>query len=125
MRAMILAAVAAAATMTAAASAQTVEEVLGGWSGVLTTPGGELPLVITLKQDDAGVLAADLESPAQAPNLKIPATAVAVTDGQLTFAVSNLNASYAGTWSAETETWVGTFTQGADLPLTLERGRPE
>lgn len=39
--------------------------------------------------------------------------------------MSNLNASYTGTWDAEAEAWVGTFTQGADLPLTLERGLPD
>lgn len=83
MRATILAAIAAAALATAGAAAQTVEEVLGEWRGALTTPGGDLPLVVTLRQDDAGALAADLESPAQAPGVKIPATSIAITDGQL------------------------------------------
>lgn len=122
----LLMACAALAASATAALAQTAADSLGDWSGALSTPNGALPLVITLKTDDSGALAADLESPAQAPGVLIPATSVAVEDGTLAFAIANLGASYEGEWDAASDTWTGTFSQGGgQLPLTLARGRPD
>lgn len=111
----------AAASLAMAASAW-AEDAVGKWSGTLTgTPQGDLPLVITVAKGADGKLTANLESPAQAPGMMIPATTIASDGKTIAFTVDNLRVSYSGTWDAAKKAWVGTFTQGGALPLTLTR----
>jgi dienelactone hydrolase len=105
-----------------APAAQAQESWTGDWHGTLATPRGELRLVLTVRAGEGGALAAELESPDQAPGRKIPVTGFAIADGRMRFAIPAIGASYEGAWRQETARFSGTFTQGAALPLDLERG---
>ena len=105
-------------------SAQTAPDAVGDWHGSLTTPAGTLTLILTVTQDDTGALAAELESPDQAPGQKIPVTEIAVAEGAMEFRIARIGASYAGKWDAADHQWQGTFSQGAKLPLNLSPGLP-
>ncbi len=106
------------------AFAQPAPDPVGDWHGVLQTPRGGLTLILTVSRDADGALRAVLESPDQAPGTRIPATGISVENGQLTFAIASLGASFKGDWIAGERAWSGTFTQGGDLPLKLARGLP-
>src|SRR6185295_5002267 len=105
------------------AAAAWAEGAVGKWSGVLTgTPQGDLPLVITVTKSADGKLSANLESPAQAPGMLIPATTIASDGATIAFTVENLGVNYSGKWDAAKKAWVGTFTQnGGSLPLSLAK----
>jgi uncharacterized protein len=110
----------AAASLAMAASAW-AEDAVGKWSGVLATPGGDLPLVMTVAKAADGKLSANLESPAQAPGRLIPADTIASDGTTISFTVAALQVSYSGKWDAAKKAWVGTFVQGGSLPLSLTR----
>lgn len=105
------------------AAAQTAPDPVGDWHGVLATPGGGLTLIVTISRAPDGSLTGDLESPDQGPG-KFPATDITVKDGQLSFEIKPIRASFKGNWVAGEQAWNGTFTQGANLPLKLSRGLP-
>lgn len=94
----------------------------GDWHGTLTTPRGQLRILLTIRAGANGVLTAEMESVDQAPGQKIPVPTVAVAGGRLTFAVPALSLSYEGSWDAAGSRFNGTLHQSADLPLVLERG---
>jgi pimeloyl-ACP methyl ester carboxylesterase len=108
----------------AIAFAQAPPDPVGSWHGVLQTPRGGLTLVVTVSRNEDGSLKGELESPDQAPGQKIPATSIALDNGQLAISVAPLGASYKGSWVAAEQAWNGTFTQGGDLPLKLTKGLP-
>lgn len=108
----------------AVAFAQAAPDPVGSWYGVLQTPRGGLTLVVTVSRNADGSLKGELESPDQAPGQKIPATNIALDNGQLAISVAPLGASYKGSWVAAEQAWNGTFTQGGDLPLKLTKGLP-
>lgn len=105
-----------------AAPAQAQGNVAGDWHGTLTTPGGALRLILTIREGESGALTAELESPDQAPGRKIPVAAIAVADGRMTVSIPAIGATYEGRWQAGADRFSGTFTQGAALPLDLARG---
>lgn len=108
-------------TTTHASSPEPIE---GDWHGALTIPTGKLMLIVTITTDDDGNLSAVLESPDQAPGQKIPVTEITIEDNHMHFAIAMINATYEADWDDEAQHWSGTFSQGANLPLTLERGLP-
>ncbi len=112
----------ALADMPVAADAQ--QDVAGVWHGVLDAPVGKLTLVFTIEKNEDGTLRASMESPDQAPGRQIPVASVAVSGNRLTMAIPAIGGRYEGVWSASTRRWEGTFSQGMDVPLVLERGAP-
>lgn len=111
-----------AALLAAPALAQPPQGWTGDWHGTLSTPRGQLRILLTIGAGPDGTLTGQLESIDQAPGTKIQASAVAVADGRLTFAIPSLNATYEGSWDAAGNRFSGTFRQGSDMPLALERG---
>jgi hypothetical protein len=111
-----------AASLAMAASAW-AEDAVGKWAGTLVgTPQGDLPLVITVAKGADGKFSANLESPAQAPGMLIPATTIASDGATIAFTVENLRVSYSGKWDAAQKAWVGAFTQnGGSMPLSLKK----
>jgi len=95
----------------------------GDWHGELETPMGSLTLVIRIKTTDSGELIGTLESPDQAPGAEMPLTTIEVEGQNLEFTLAAANIRYEAIW--EDGSWVGTFHQGGQLPLTLEPGLPE
>jgi hypothetical protein len=114
---------AVAACSLAIAGAAWAEDAVGKWAGVVTGGGGELPLVVTVVKGADGKLTASLESPAQAPGQQFPLDTFASDGTTLSFTLAMVQASYTGKWDAAQKAWVGTFTQGADVPLSLKRAQ--
>ena len=97
----------------------------GDWHGALSLPGGQsLRLVVTISPGEGGALRGELESVDQAPGRKLPLDSLSIADGQLTFAMTAIRASYEGRWDPDRNLFAGSFTQcGQPLPLDLSRGR--
>jgi pimeloyl-ACP methyl ester carboxylesterase len=107
-----------------AAGAAGAQEAAGDWHGVLATPQGELRLGLTIKPKAGGGYEGSVSSPDQGPGER-PLDSVTVEDGTLKFAMARVGATYAGQWDPAAKAWVGQFTQGVAIPLTLTAGKPE
>ncbi len=100
------------------------KSVEGTWKGALAVSGIELRLVVHLKQKANGTLTGTMDSPDQ------NATGIQITKGQLKgnavlLEVSSIRGVFEGKLSADGKKVVGTWTQGAALPLTLARTTTE
>ena len=111
---------AAIAALLFAASAACAQEAAGDWHGTLTTPAGNLRMVLRLKAGPAG-LTGEVLSPDQSAQA-IPVADVSAKDGALSFTVPIVHGRFDGKWDAAHKAWVGQWAQGATLPLTLEAG---
>lgn len=103
------------------AGAARAQEAVGDWHGTLHIPTGDLRLALTIKAVGGGFEGTAISvdqggSGSSLGDIKL--------DGQrLSFAIPAVKAHYEGEWDASKETWVGTFTQGASVPLTLIKGK--
>ncbi|RKR02949.1 alpha/beta hydrolase family protein [Maricaulis maris] len=93
----------------------------GDWLGVLTTPGGELRLLITATEHPDGSHRGELESLDQAPGQKIPIDEFAIDANAMRFAITAMGVSYSGEWNEQTRRYEGEFSQGMNLPLAFAR----
>ena len=92
-------------------------EAAGDWTGLLA---GQLHIVVHVARDADGHYGATLESPDQG-SFVLPADQVVVDADHLGFRIPRIGGSYAGTWNADKRSWVGIWTQGTTLALTLSR----
>lgn len=92
------------------------EEAAGIWHGKLM---GQLNILIRIEKDATGYKGV-LESPDQA-RFKTALDTVSATPDTLSFAVTRINGRYEGRWDETQKAWIGTWTQGAELPLELKR----
>ena len=106
------------------ASAQGAPDLAGPWHGAISTPQGDLTLVLHVTRGGDGVLGAKIESFDQNPGNLVDVTEITESDGRLVWRVAPLNASYEGAWDEAAQQWKGTFNQGGALPLNLARGAP-
>jgi pimeloyl-ACP methyl ester carboxylesterase len=114
-----IAAIALSLLLSALASAQ--DDHTGDWLGTISTPAGDLRLMLTLEVSDDGELSAVLESLDQAPGQKIPVSMISIDDAALDFEIATIGASYSGAWSEEIQAYEGIFNQGMALPLNFAR----
>ncbi len=105
----------------AAAVAAQAPNLVGQWQGTLAIQGKELRLVFKLDPAGQGnTLSATLYSIDQSPN-PIPAT-ITVQGGAVRIAVAVAGITFDGKLSPDSNSMVGTFTQGpGSIPLTLVR----
>lgn len=112
----LIAGLAAIITLTAATPAP---QAVGVWHGTMTLPDrGDFHVVIRIQPEGAS-LTGQIESPdvtSQSQTL----TNVVVAGDVLSFKVPTINGSYSGRW--EGGRWVGKWTQGVSLDLTLDPG---
>lgn len=111
----------ALATLTATApiAAQSNDDFVGRWEGVLETPQGDLTIVLEIEATDDG-LSATMFSPDQTDQ-PIPTDATTVIDGSITVTVPMIQGRYEGTLT-EDGTLDGTWFQGpGSLELDLEK----
>jgi pimeloyl-ACP methyl ester carboxylesterase len=106
-----------ALTATLAAGSAMAEEAAGDWSGLLA---GQLHIIVHVSKDAGGHYGATLESPDQG-KVVLAAGQVAADGDHFGFTVPKIGGSFAGTWNAGKDAWVGTWTQGGTLPLVLSR----
>ncbi len=93
----------------------------GDWLGVLSTPGGELRLMVTATEQADGSYHGELESLDQAPGQKIPMSEFAIDGDRMIFSIAAMGVSYSGTWNGETQHYEGEFSQGMSFPLAFAR----
>ena len=106
----------------AAACTPPAERAVGDWHGTMTTPAGELSIVVRITHNAAG-LAGEMESIDQAPGQRIPLTVTKADDQHLAFDVPSIKASFAGTWDARLGGWSGSWLQsGYRFALVLRSG---
>jgi pimeloyl-ACP methyl ester carboxylesterase len=105
-----------AATL-AAGGCASAEEAAGDWNGML---GGQLHVIVRVTKDAAGHYGANLESPDQG-SFVLPADQVVADIDHFSFRIPKIGGSYAGTWSAGKQAWIGTWSQGMSMPLVLSR----
>jgi uncharacterized protein len=101
------------------------EQVDGYWHSLLQIPSGELTLIFKIDQDDDGNYTAQMESPDQAPGRMMDLSQVSIDGDKLTLALAPIGMSIETNWDDENQQWVGTFSQGLKLPITIVRGLPE
>ena len=106
----------AAAALALAAGGVRAEEAAGDWGGLLA---GQLHVIVHIQKAN-GAYTASLESPDQGAFV-LPADTITATPDHLSFAIAKINGSYDGAWDAKQNAWVGTWTQGQNMPLVLTR----
>jgi hypothetical protein len=102
---------------TLATGSAMAEEAAGDWSGLLA---GQLHIIVHVSKDAGGHYGATMESPDQG-KVVLAADQVAADADHLSFTIQKISGSFAGTWDAGKDAWVGTWTQGRTLPLVLAR----
>jgi pimeloyl-ACP methyl ester carboxylesterase len=103
--------------VTLAAGSAFAEEAAADWSGLLA---GQLHVIVHVTKDADGHYGATLESPDQG-KFVLPADKVDADAEHFSFTIPKIGGSFAGTWNAEQNGWVGTWTQGASIPFVLSR----
>jgi len=110
----------------ASASALFAQTLTGTWQGALKipqAPNGELRIVMKVSTTDKDTLKAVMYSIGQGGQA-IPAESVKQSGSGLKITVPAINGAYEGSLSADGNTLMGTWTQGAPLPLTLVKATP-
>ena len=104
------------------AGAARAQDATGDWHGTLSVPTGDLRLAVTIKPAAAGGFEGSAISVDQGGSGS-PLADINLDNQRLSFAIPAVKAHYEGQWNAGKQAWVGTFTQGASLPLTLTKGK--
>ncbi len=104
--------------MQLSSQAQDPTPYVGSWAGVLSV-GVELRIVFHFESPDGKTLKGKGDSPDQGA-FGFPLDTVFIENGKLNLQLQGVNASFAGTLVNDT-TLEGTFTQGAEIPLTLKK----
>ncbi len=97
------------------------QDITGPWHGLLTFPGGQLRISVTISKNDAGAYTATMLVPDQSSN-PIPAQTVLFEDNIFAFTIPAAGIDYRGT--LENNILKGTFTQNRQ-GIPLEFGREE
>lgn len=97
------------------------QDIGGDWNGTLNTGASELRLVLHVTKNPDGTLKSTIDSVDQGAN-GIPVTSTTLKDSTLNLKVDAVNGTYDGKVSADGKEIVGTWTQGAGLSLTFQRG---
>ena len=96
------------------------KSIAGDWNGELNAQGTKLRVVLHVKKNPDGTLAATVDSPDQAAN-GIPVTAVSVKGNDVKLELSGIAASYEGKLNAAGTVITGEWKQGGTLPLVFKR----
>lgn len=90
------------------------------WQGTLDLGNINLRVQFLFEQNDDGSYHGSLISPDQGDE-RYDLDSLTVDGSKIVLSCKSLGVKYSGQWDAATQTIKGTFTQGADLPLDLER----
>lgn len=100
------------------------QDIVGDWQGVLKSGGIEIRLVVTIAKDAKGGWTAFEVSPDDGSNPRA-ASSVGFDGSTLKIAFDAIRANYEGVLSENKNLFEGRFTQGASIPLQLERASQE
>ncbi len=120
--ALALACVMATGGAGAAVAATNQQPVVGSWQGTLPNGmGGQIRVVLKVRQTAQGALTATMDSPDQNA-ADIPVAKIAFENGKVTLDVAAVGGSYEGTLDAGRNEISGTWKQsGQALPLLFKR----
>jgi pimeloyl-ACP methyl ester carboxylesterase len=99
------------------------QEAAGSWIGTLSVGAAQLRLAAHIQKAANGAYSGTLDSLDQG-TMALPLANVTVSGGELSFDIPPVHGRYEGRWDAAKAAWVGTWIQGAPLPLVLVRGEP-
>jgi len=105
---------------TAQAAPSESKSIVGDWSGALEAQGTKLRLVLHVKKNTDGTLAATIDSLDQNTN-GIPVSTVSQKGNDVKLELSGLSASYEGKLNAAGTEITGEWKQGGTLPLVFKR----
>ncbi|RYE30953.1 MAG: alpha/beta hydrolase, partial [Sphingobacteriaceae bacterium] len=98
------------------------QNITGDWYGTLHIQANSLHLVFHIsKSGDA--YSSTMDSPDQNA-FGLATDATTFSNNQLTVLATKFGIKYIGTFKADSNKIAGTFTQGADIPLTLSHQKP-
>jgi len=102
------------------------QDLSGDWQGALSIGTQQLRLILHIDKADDASWKATLASIDQSPDrgARMPADAVTVAGTSFKMTVAAIRGSFDGTIASDGNSIVGTWTQGAPLPLTLTRATP-
>jgi non-heme chloroperoxidase len=100
------------------------QDIAGDWQGALKTPAAQLRVVVYIDKGTDGGWKATLFSIDQGTD-GIPISSVALEGSTFKLAIPQIRGSYEGKLSADGASIDGTWTQGAPLPLQLNRATKE
>ena len=93
----------------------------GGWEGVLDVGAAKLRVVLKIKKEKDGTLAATMDSPDQGA-MDLPVSSVTLEKDALRVEMKMIGGVYEGTLNKERAELSGTWTQGGQsFPLNLKR----
>jgi non-heme chloroperoxidase len=101
------------------ASTLAAQDISGDWQGTLKTGAAGLRVIVSIAKEEGG-WKATLYSIDQGPD-GIPITSVTLDGSNLKMTAPAVRGSYEGKLSADGNSIEGTWTQGAPLPLSLNR----
>jgi hypothetical protein len=96
------------------------KSIAGDWNGALEAQGTKLRLVLHVKKNPDGTLAATIDSLDQNANA-IPVSSVSQKGNDVKLELSGLSASYQGKLNAAGTEITGEWKQGGTLPLVFKR----
>lgn len=96
------------------------QDISGDWQGSLKAGVAEIRIVLHVSKASDGSLKATFDSPDQnATGMKV--APIALKDSKLSFTVSEVDGSYAGTVNSAGTAISGTWTQRLEFPLNFQR----
>jgi uncharacterized protein (TIGR03435 family) len=99
------------------------QNITGNWQGALKAGAQELRIVIKISLDDDKLKAVSYSiDQGGAP---IPVSAITRDGSTIKMTIAAIGGSYEGRLSSDGNTIMGTWTQGAPMPLNLTRATPE
>ena len=104
----------------AAQAAPASKSIAGDWNGELNAQGTKLRLVLHVKKNPDGTLAATLDSLDQGANA-IPVSTVSQKGNDVKLELSGLSAGYQGKLNTAGTEITGEWKQGGTLPLIFKR----
>ena len=105
---------------TAQAAPSESKSIVGDWNGALEAQGTKLRLVLHVKKNPDGTLAATIDSLDQNANA-IPVSTVSQKGNDVKLELSGIAASYQGKLNPAGTEITGEWNQGGTLPLTFRR----
>jgi len=93
----------------------------GDWEGTLTTPNGDIPVVVHFKNQPDNTVKGSMDSPSQGAK-DLPLAEIAQKADAVEFGLPMVGGSYKGTLNKEGTQVDGNWSQGGGtLPLTLKK----
>lgn len=92
----------------------------GAWRALLEVPPHRMRLILTVSRDEAGEFSGAIESPDQGGQV-VTANSFRVHEDSVSFHVTAIGATFAGTMNDDGSEITGDWTQGDKLRLTFKR----